>query len=310
MNSNRKGLWWQLFLAIVLHASLLLVGLINWSNMQKPQEASGMQGDISLVEGNNGAPEPIKISLDTGDVVDARQLIAKRKLDAAKAKAEEEAKAKAEEAAKAKAAEEARAKAEAEAKARAEEEQAKAKAEADAKARAEAEAKAKAEAEAKAKAEAEAKAKAEAAKKSKEDDLGKIIQESQAKQTKQSQPSKKAEQNAKYNDAFASLLGEGGGDGSRTTNASAGDFERYKAKIQNEINNNFSYNPAFIGKRCAIDVRISSDGSIAIYNGSQNGQANVCALGEQAIINTVRVTPPSNDFMSQVNRVTLVFIIK
>ncbi|RIY34955.1 protein TolA [Psittacicella gerlachiana] len=277
-----------------------------------------MEGNIDLKEGNNAATQaPIKISLDTGDIADARQLIAQRINAAeAKAKAEAESKAKAEAEAKAKAEAEAKAKAEAEAKAKAEAE-AKAKAEAEAKAKAEAEAKAKAEAEAKAKAEAEAeakaKAKAEAEAKAKAEAQAKAKAEAQAKAKAQAQAKAKAAQEAKttqLNDAFADLIGDGGGDGSRTSDQSANDFERYKARIQSEVNNNFSYNPAFTGRQCAVDVNIASDGTLTPYQGSARGQANVCALGVQAIVNTGRVTPPPAGMLSQVQRVTLVFIVR
>ena len=249
-------------IALAIHGVLLAVLAINVSldKPKRPEEKTGqiMHATMVNVPPAKGSPQ-------------GKPPQQNKVQDTAKQAAEAAAKAKAEAAKRAelakqvvalKKAEEAKKKAEAEAKKKAEEE---------AKKKAEAEAKKKAEEEAKKKAE-EAKKKAEEAKKKAE--LEKVAKQMLEDQQKRLE----AQQKEQADDLESDLLGqvhgtdEGVGLGSGT---GSNESQTYGAKVQQLIEQNWRIDPSMNGKKVVVTVSVDDGGQI--YNLKCDGDKSVCS---------------------------------
>ncbi|MFC6276759.1 cell envelope integrity protein TolA [Psittacicella hinzii] len=320
MVTNRKGMWWQFLIAFLLHASVLLF-LIKWDDDPQKLEIRGIAGALHKKDGSADAIEaPIKISLQTGGVADARQIIASRKQAEQQAQAEQarlEAIRKQQEA-KQIADEKARIAAQEQKQLQQQLERQKELAAKQAK-QLEGQVTDKEQDKKLASTNNPSPVNQQQQKPNKDTTTQNATQASKAQQAapnrRQQDAQRKATTQAQQdsqaiNAALKDITGEGGGDGVTQNTPDADPFERYKAKVQSEVNANFIFNPAYMGQDCRIEVNIAPDGRLTIYQNQQVGTAGVCALGMQAIVKTQKVTAPPPSIIDRVRNVTLLFSVR
>lgn len=317
MEDNRKGLWWQILIACLMHASILL-SLVEFSDDPTHVSVKGVVGSIDKKAGSADAIEaPVKISLDTGGVADARELIASRRQAQQQAQLEQERLAQEQRLQEAKQIADEQEKKEAADKAQIEKQLQREKELAAKKAKQLDGKVEKKEQEKKTAATNnpsttnQAKTNPNTDKRTQNATNASRNQTAAANQKAQAAQKKAATQTQNTSDSINAglkdIMGEGGGDGVRQNNTDADEFERYKAQVQSLINKNFIQNPQAFGQECRIDISIRADGKVILYQNSERGSTLVCSLGLNAINRTPKVPAPPPSILKKVSSVTLIF---